>query len=252
MRFDRDGRGVATSTVNVLPGPGGSGRFRLGYVQPQARPGAGERDPRRHGADGGVQGEAGGRARRGPRHERRCARPGGVAAAVAAERAALRGAAERRLRRSDRPGGDRLPQAHGIGARAADTDARVFHLLRRRRGRLPRALPEGRQARGGRSRRAGARRDRTGRARAAHLHDQLGQALDPHGRWAASGSTSRRPGSTRRGWWTPTTSSAATRSTGTPKCPRYAASHGCLRVPIPDAPAIYAWVRVGTPVDVYY
>ncbi|MGD0453033.1 MAG: L,D-transpeptidase [Solirubrobacteraceae bacterium] len=33
--------------------------------------------------------------------------------------------------------------------------------------------------------------------------------------------------------------------------PTYAASHGCLRVPIPDAPAIYAWVRDGTPVDVY-
>ena len=34
--------------------------------------------------------------------------------------------------------------------------------------------------------------------------------------------------------------------------PTYAASHGCLRVPIPDAPAIYGWVRLGTPVDVYY
>jgi peptidoglycan hydrolase-like protein with peptidoglycan-binding domain len=34
--------------------------------------------------------------------------------------------------------------------------------------------------------------------------------------------------------------------------PTYAASHGCLRVPIPDAAAIYSWVRLGTPVDVYY
>jgi len=39
---------------------------------------------------------------------------------------------------------------------------------------------------------------------------------------------------------------------GYPEVPTYAASHGCLRVPIPDAPAIYAWVREGTPVDVYY
>jgi peptidoglycan hydrolase-like protein with peptidoglycan-binding domain len=38
---------------------------------------------------------------------------------------------------------------------------------------------------------------------------------------------------------------------GYAEVPTYAASHGCLRVPIPDAPAIYAWVRVGTPVDVY-
>jgi lipoprotein-anchoring transpeptidase ErfK/SrfK len=34
--------------------------------------------------------------------------------------------------------------------------------------------------------------------------------------------------------------------------PTYAASHGCLRVPIEDAPAIYSWVQVGTIVDVYY
>jgi peptidoglycan hydrolase-like protein with peptidoglycan-binding domain len=38
---------------------------------------------------------------------------------------------------------------------------------------------------------------------------------------------------------------------GYPEVPTYAASHGCLRVPIPDAPAIYAWVHEGTPVDVY-
>jgi hypothetical protein len=38
---------------------------------------------------------------------------------------------------------------------------------------------------------------------------------------------------------------------GYPEVPIYAASHGCLRVPIPNAPAIFAWVRVGTAVDVY-
>jgi hypothetical protein len=38
---------------------------------------------------------------------------------------------------------------------------------------------------------------------------------------------------------------------GYAEVPTYAASHGCLRVPIPDAPAIYAWVQVGAPVDVY-
>lgn len=39
---------------------------------------------------------------------------------------------------------------------------------------------------------------------------------------------------------------------GYPEVPTWAASHGCLRVPIEDAAAIYAWVRVGTIVDVYY
>ena len=38
---------------------------------------------------------------------------------------------------------------------------------------------------------------------------------------------------------------------GYAEVPTYAASHGCLRVPVPDAPAIYSWVQVGTPVDVY-
>jgi peptidoglycan hydrolase-like protein with peptidoglycan-binding domain len=34
--------------------------------------------------------------------------------------------------------------------------------------------------------------------------------------------------------------------------PTYAASHGCLRVPIPDAFAIYSWIHLGDQVDVYY
>jgi peptidoglycan hydrolase-like protein with peptidoglycan-binding domain len=38
---------------------------------------------------------------------------------------------------------------------------------------------------------------------------------------------------------------------GYAEVPTYAASHGCLRVPIPDASAIYSWVQTGTPVDVY-
>jgi hypothetical protein len=33
--------------------------------------------------------------------------------------------------------------------------------------------------------------------------------------------------------------------------PIFAASHGCLRVPIPDAISIYNWLRVGNVVDVY-
>jgi hypothetical protein len=38
---------------------------------------------------------------------------------------------------------------------------------------------------------------------------------------------------------------------GYAEVPTYAASHGCLRVPIANAPAIYGWVSVGMPVDVY-
>jgi len=39
---------------------------------------------------------------------------------------------------------------------------------------------------------------------------------------------------------------------GYPEVPDYPASHGCLRVWIPDALSIMEWIRIGTPVDVYY
>lgn len=34
--------------------------------------------------------------------------------------------------------------------------------------------------------------------------------------------------------------------------PDYPASHGCLRVPIPDARTVYDWLAIGDSVDVYY
>ena len=34
--------------------------------------------------------------------------------------------------------------------------------------------------------------------------------------------------------------------------PTYPASHGCVRVPIPDAMSIYNWVRLGDRIDTYY
>jgi L,D-transpeptidase catalytic domain/Putative peptidoglycan binding domain len=34
--------------------------------------------------------------------------------------------------------------------------------------------------------------------------------------------------------------------------PTYPASHGCLRVPVPDAFTIYSWVHLGDQIDVYY
>jgi hypothetical protein len=34
--------------------------------------------------------------------------------------------------------------------------------------------------------------------------------------------------------------------------PTYAASHGCLRIPIPNAAFVFGWMAYGMPVDVYY
>lgn len=38
---------------------------------------------------------------------------------------------------------------------------------------------------------------------------------------------------------------------GYAEVPPYAASHGCLRIPVPDAPAVFGWIQAGYPVDVY-
>jgi peptidoglycan hydrolase-like protein with peptidoglycan-binding domain len=38
---------------------------------------------------------------------------------------------------------------------------------------------------------------------------------------------------------------------GYPSVPTYAASHGCLRIPIPDAASVFSWVDLGDVVDVY-
>lgn len=38
---------------------------------------------------------------------------------------------------------------------------------------------------------------------------------------------------------------------GYPEVPSYAASHGCIRVPIPNAAAIFGWIRLGDPIFVY-
>jgi peptidoglycan hydrolase-like protein with peptidoglycan-binding domain len=39
---------------------------------------------------------------------------------------------------------------------------------------------------------------------------------------------------------------------GYPEVPDYAASHGCLRVWIPDSLSIMQWITIGTPIEVYY
>jgi lipoprotein-anchoring transpeptidase ErfK/SrfK len=38
---------------------------------------------------------------------------------------------------------------------------------------------------------------------------------------------------------------------GYAEVPPYNASHGCLRVPVPDAMSIFRWVHQGTRVDTY-
>lgn len=39
---------------------------------------------------------------------------------------------------------------------------------------------------------------------------------------------------------------------GYPSVPTYPASHGCLRIPVPDALSVFNWLSVGDRIDVYY
>ena len=117
VRFERDGRTVATRTVGVLPGSNGTGRFRLGYAS--RRPGvvsvsgAHAASPQMSAFTGRATGvrfiEAD--------MSQGAQRARGVAAAVEVERSASRGATQRGLRRRNGAGRDRLPQAHRPGAR---------------------------------------------------------------------------------------------------------------------------------------
>jgi lipoprotein-anchoring transpeptidase ErfK/SrfK len=38
---------------------------------------------------------------------------------------------------------------------------------------------------------------------------------------------------------------------GYAEVPPYAASHGCIRVPIPDAASIFNWIKIGDPIFIY-
>jgi lipoprotein-anchoring transpeptidase ErfK/SrfK len=39
---------------------------------------------------------------------------------------------------------------------------------------------------------------------------------------------------------------------GYPSVPNYNASHGCFRIPIPNAAFVHNWMTIGMPVDAYY
>ena len=59
------------------------------------------------------------------------------------------------------------------------------------------------------------------------------------------------PATTRTGCTTRSTSTAATRSTATNRCPNYPASHGCLRTFIADQPEIYERINFGEDIFVW-
>jgi peptidoglycan hydrolase-like protein with peptidoglycan-binding domain len=59
------------------------------------------------------------------------------------------------------------------------------------------------------------------------------------------------PGTNAKGMVDSAYFSGAYATHGYPSVPAFPASHGCLRVPIPDARSLFRWIHVGTRVDVY-
>ncbi|HEY3828363.1 MAG TPA: L,D-transpeptidase family protein [Solirubrobacteraceae bacterium] len=250
VRFTRDGRRVATNTVAVLPGSDGTGRFRLGYASRKA---------------GLIAVSA--THTSSPQMSSFTASAAGVRFLDADLSAGARGPAVRLLQSKLRAlhfvvpssgvfdeGTEQAVIAYrkltGL-ARVPSTDSRVFRLLREGAGRFPVRYP------------------RDGRHVEADLARQVLAEIEPGDRvyriyTISSGKPStptvlgrfrvylKTPGVNSEGMVDSNYFIRGYAIHGYPEVPTYAASHGCLRVPIPDAPAIYAWVQVGTPVDVYY
>jgi lipoprotein-anchoring transpeptidase ErfK/SrfK len=249
VRFEWDGRRVATHTVGVLPGSNGAGRFRLGYASPRA---------------GVVSVSAAHKAS--PQQVAFRAHSAGVRFVDPDIRVGARGPGVWLLQ-------SRLSALHlavprsgvfdeGTGqavvayrklaglARAPSTDAQVMRLLRRGADRFH------------------VRYRRDGRHVEADLTKQVLAEIEPGGRvrrvyMISSGKPStptvlgrfhvylKTPGTNSEGMVDSNYFIRGYAIHGYAEVPTYAASHGCLRVPIPDAAAIYAWAQVGTPVDVY-
>jgi peptidoglycan hydrolase-like protein with peptidoglycan-binding domain len=249
VRFELDGRGVARSTVSVLPAAGGTGRFRLGYAS------------RRAGLLGVTATHAASpqlsalststRAVRVVDPDMREGQRGPGVWLLQSRLSALHYAVPRNGVFDEGTGQAVIAYRKLTGlARVSSTDARVLRLLRRGAGRFAvRYAGDGRHVEASLSKQVLAEIEPGGRVRRIYTISS-GKPSTPTvlGRFRVYLKT---PGVNSEGMVDSNYFIRGYAIHGYPEVPTYAASHGCLRVPIPDAPAIYAWVRLGTPVDVY-
>jgi peptidoglycan hydrolase-like protein with peptidoglycan-binding domain len=135
-------------------------------------------------------------------------------------------------------------------ARVSSTEARVFDLLQRGAGAFHvRYRRDGRHVEADLTKQVLAEIEPGGRVRAIYTISS-GKPSTPTviGRFQVYSKT---PGTNSEGMVDANYFIRGYAIHGYAEVPTYAASHGCLRVPIPDAAAIYGWVQTGTPVDVY-
>jgi peptidoglycan hydrolase-like protein with peptidoglycan-binding domain len=134
--------------------------------------------------------------------------------------------------------------------RVASTNAQVFHLLQQRAGTFHVRYPgDGRHVEGDLTKQVLAEIEPGGRVRAIYTMSS-GKPSTPTviGHFTVYSKT---PGVNSEGMVDSNYFIRGYAIHGYHEVPTYAASHGCLRVPIPNAAAIFGWVQLGTPVDVY-
>jgi hypothetical protein len=136
-------------------------------------------------------------------------------------------------------------------ARITSTSANMFHLLQRGAGQFHvRYRSDGRHVEADLTRQVLAEIDPGGKVRRIYTMSS-GKPSTPTviGRFRVYSKT---PGTNAKGMVDSNYFIRGYAIHGYAEVPTFAASHGCLRVPIPDAPAIYAWIQLGMPVDVYF
>lgn len=135
-------------------------------------------------------------------------------------------------------------------ARVEDVNSRIFQLLQEGAGRFRVRYPhDGNHVEADLSRQVLAEIERGGRVRRI-ITISSGKPSTPTviGRFRVY---RKEPGTNSHGMVDSSYFISGYAVHGYAEVPPYAASHGCLRIPIPDAAAVYAWMQIGYPVDVY-
>jgi peptidoglycan hydrolase-like protein with peptidoglycan-binding domain len=249
VSFYRDGRKVEVQTVSVLPVGNGAGQFHIGYssskeglvtvraahyATPQQAAFAGRSEDVRFASPDLSQGDSGPSVR-----------------LLQSELNALHFVVPLDGSFDEATGRAVIAYRKMTGlARVPSTNLSVFKLLQKGAGKFHVRYPsDGRHVEGDLTRQVLAEIEPGGRVRALYTMSS-GKPSTPTviGRFRVY---NRTPGTNSEGMVDSSYFIRGYAIHGYAEVPTYAASHGCLRVPIPNALAIYGWVQYGTPVDVY-
>jgi hypothetical protein len=249
VSFYRDGRKVGVQTVSVLPVGNGAGQFHLGYsssneglvtvraahyATPEQAAFAGRSENVRFASPDLSQGDGGPSVR-----------------LLQSELNALHFVVPLNGSFDEATGRAVIAYRKMTGlARVSSTNLTVFKKLQERAGTFHVRYPhDGRHVEGDLTRQVLAEIEPGGHVRALYTMSS-GKPSTPTviGRFRVY---NRTPGTNSEGMVDSSYFIRGYAIHGYAEVPTYAASHGCLRVPVPNALAIYDWVQYGMPIDVY-